>query len=91
MSGTFKPNYLGFNMNGSTNKNIGSSLTPYGGAITDAVPQSFSNGKVENGESGSGAPNFIANSNYVSITSTNIFALAKTLKQFESRRTNFPN
>ena len=37
-SGSFKYNQLGFSMSGNSSKNISQALTPYGGAITDALP-----------------------------------------------------
>lgn len=54
-------------MSGSSSKNISQSLTPYGGAITDALPQLYSNIKSENQESQSNTPSYLngGGSNYV--------------------------
>ncbi len=54
-------------MSGNSSKNISQSLTPYGGAITDALPQIFPNLKNENQDSSLTTPNYLngLNSNFV--------------------------
>ena len=62
-------------MTANPGKNISHSLTPYGGAITDALPQLFPNIKNENQESSA--------TNYINGISTN-YVILRYLKNLGS-------